>query len=178
MRLSHSTPMTETLSWCARIAAEWLTIAALLYAANLTDNRCCGGMIAIMLGTRQHALGIIGHWAMHGLLPRWMMWACFVPIAVDPDTYRRSHALHHAHLGSPGLDPEVTVVRKYRERWERLRAIDFAADALYLHLDEAIDIMRMLTSVRAVALYLGFVAVLFAVFGWQRCYGLLAWAGC
>lgn len=152
------------LKWSIRVVVEWLAIAGLFYAASLTTSLLAGFVIALLLGTRQHALGIIGHWAMHGLIPRWIMWACFVPIAIDPFTYRVSHTAHHNWLGLP-VDPEREVVERYRERWGRLWLRDIVADALFLHIDEMIDIMRLLTSARAVALYIVFVACLYLLIG-------------
>lgn len=154
----------QNMKWSARLALEWLAIASLFFAASLTTNPAAWILIALLLGTRQHALGIIGHWAMHGLIPRWIMWACFVPIAIDPFTYRCSHTAHHNWLGLP-VDPEREVVERYRERWGRLWLRDIVADALFLHIDEMIDIMRLLTSARAVVLYVVFVACLYLMIG-------------
>jgi fatty acid desaturase len=150
------------MRWDIRLIAEYSACAAAFWAASLTPWLWLPA--ALLLGTRQHALGIIGHWAMHGLLPRWIMWACYTPIAIDPRVYGKSHALHHQHLGG-ALDPETHVVEQYAERWGRLRPGVIALDVVGLHLDEAMDIMRLLTSARAIALYVGFVAVLYAIIG-------------
>lgn len=146
-----------TMTWPARIGAEYLLIALTLWAAALI-GAWAWFPATLIIGTRLHALGIIGHWAMHGLLPRWMMWACFVPLAIDHRVYRRTHAIHHDRLGQRG-DPEREVVTKYHRRWRvRLRASDVVADALWFHSDEALDLMRLLASWRSVTLYAVFLA--------------------
>lgn len=152
------------MMWTARLAAEYLAIAALFWLAMHIRCPIVWTAVALLLGTRQHALGIIGHWAMHGLLPRWIMWASFAPVAIDHFTYRVSHTAHHNWLGLP-VDPEREVVEKYRERWGRLRLRDLLADAAFLHVDEMIDIMRLLTSVRAIAVYLVLLGCLYLAIG-------------
>lgn len=148
--------------WALRVAAEYGACAAAFWLASLSP---CMWLPAIaILGTRQHALGIIGHWAMHGLLPRWIMWVCYAPIAIDPRVYGASHALHHNNLGG-SLDPETHVVEKYSERWGSIQPGIVLMDMAGMHADEAIDILRLLVSARSCALYTVIVVALYAGVG-------------
>lgn len=153
------------MDWRTRIAVEYALIGATL-ALAAQIGPVAWFPATLVIGTRLHALGIIGHWAMHGILARWIMWAGFVPLAIDPRVYRYTHSLHHAYLGEAGGDPEHGVVSKYHRRWgRRLRRRDLLVDALWLHTDEAIDIMRLLASRRSLMLYGILLAALVAVIG-------------
>jgi len=153
--------------WPARILLEWLVIAATMYAASQSSNVLVWFAATLIIGSRQHALGIIGHWAMHGLLPwsKALMWACFIPIAIDWRVYGSSHAQHHMHLGWGAADPEVGVVNKYARRWTNMWYKSAITDALWFHIDESIDIMRLLASRRSVLAYILFVAALYLIAG-------------
>lgn len=133
------------MSWTLRIIAEYAAIGSLLWLATQTDNLIVWWLIALVIGNRMHALGIIGHWAMHGILPKWMMWAGFIPNAIDPEVYRTSHTEHHYHLGNTA-DPETHIVRRFEKRWVGVRWFDTVMDVLGLHTDEAIAIMKTISS--------------------------------
>lgn len=164
------------MSWTTRVIAEYVAIGLLLFLATQTDNIIAWWLIALLIGNRMHALGIIGHWAMHGILPKWMMWAGFIPNAIDPAVYRRSHAAHHAYLGELS-DPEVRIVSHYWKRWVAARWIDTVLDMIGLHTDEAIDIMRTLASPKSWALWLAIVGLLAVPMGLSVIVLPMAFAG-
>ena len=148
----------------AGLVFEYVIIAALLWLATQTDNVLAWWLIALVIGNRIHALGIIGHWALHGLLPRWVMWLAFIPGAIDHRVYRASHTIHHKHLGEI-VDPEVQINLKYKKRWERVRWWDTLLDITGLHTDEAISIMRVLASPSSLMLWA--ILVLALGIGWM-----------
>jgi|WetSurMetagenome_2_1015567.scaffolds.fasta_scaffold44931_4 fatty acid desaturase len=155
------------MNWPIRIGLEWLVIAITMFVASQSSNVFVWFGATLIIGSRQHALGIIGHWAMHGILPwsKTLMWACFIPIAIDPSVYGYTHGQHHKYLGILGADPEVFVVRKYTTRWINKWYKSALADAFWLHLDESIAIMKMLTSVRSIITYTIFVSLLYLFIG-------------
>lgn len=154
------------MNWTARILLEYTAIAVLLYTATQTTNLLAWWVIALAVGNRLHALGIIGHWALHGLLPRWMMWAGLAPNAIDPAVYRRSHSAHHTYLGTL-IDPEVRLVSRFSKRWTTLRWWDTLLDVVGLHTDEAIAVMQMLASPRSWLLWSLIFVALSIPMGWS-----------
>lgn len=69
---------------------------------------------AFLIGSRQHAFGILGHEGGHRLIAknRWLNdllgVACFMPLLLSFPQYRGFHLAHHSHLGTE-LDPEVQL---------------------------------------------------------------------
>lgn len=124
---------------------------------------------AIGIGFAQHALGELGHQAahkLHGKVSRVLMWACFAPLAIDPDAYRRFHFAHHRALGSEA-DPELGIVTRFRERWtEPYRRLDIALDLIGLHADESLYVLRQMSSDRSVGIYAGLMIFAAFCFGW------------
>lgn len=129
-------------TWALRFALEWLVILAALSIAAQSSNPLVWWAAALVIGTRQHALSVLGHWAAHGLIPRWLAPACFAPMGVSTEAFRWSHWAHHRHMGHRG-DPELGVVRRFAARWSSARMRDSLIDALGLHADEALVVLRM-----------------------------------
>ncbi len=94
--------MTAVLWW----PSWWLVIVAVL-----------------IIGNRQHALGILGHDGAHfaicshrptnNALARWL---AFLPMGLNLEGYRRFHFAHHRDVGTPA-DPELTHYRVLPQ-WE------------------------------------------------------------
>jgi fatty acid desaturase len=121
------------LEWTAIVAAVWVTETLwhpLLYAAAV-----------VWIGSRQHALAIMAHDGVHGLIVRrrWvndllaevlLAWPVLVPFR----SYRHVHRLHHRHLGTE-RDPDFA-----RNRPDRLGrrggALEFARIMLGLNAEQ------------------------------------------
>jgi len=141
--------MSRWLTW---VAFEWAIICAALWL--LSWSTWMLPLTMIVIGSRQHALGVLGHEAVHraiGGIP--LHWSdrlgnllCMWPILSDVDTYRRWHMLHHQHLGSD-LDPERAQRDMYRTRYSDLtparRAWILAGDCLGLHADEPLSVLKV-----------------------------------
>jgi len=155
-------------AWWARMAAEWAAIAACFAFAVQWPNVLVWWVCALVIGSRQHALAVIGHWSVHGLLPgsRWLQWLCFAPAGVDPRKYRAHHFTHHRAIGQRGTDVEAGIAWRFEARWRRPRRFDLVLDALGLHADEMLCILRTLASPAAAAVYMAFMAALFLAVGW------------
>lgn len=114
------------LHWWLRFAGEWSLIVALMAAAT-TLGPWSWLPVAWLVGTRQHALAVIGHMGSHRLCgpgSELLAWLCFAPMGGDMRRYRSAHLAHHRAIGVPGIDPEVAVATQFRARWERKRRRD------------------------------------------------------
>lgn len=153
----------------AILFSEYLMVLLALWAASSTFLTFWMVLVwpacLVVIGTRKHALGIIGHWAMHGHLPKWAMWAAFVPVAIDPQVYRSSHSKHHADLGELGKDPEVEVVLENLGNWEEPAVKAAVLDALFLRPSEMLGVLTMLVSPKSMFIYGLLITFLLVFFG-------------
>lgn len=93
-----------------RILGEWaviLTLAAIGYWAESWIVWC---LVCLLVSTRQHALVLLAHEAVHGRGNRLGAALIFWPLFLSFSGYRREHAKHHAHLGTRH-DPEPALWR-------------------------------------------------------------------
>lgn len=76
---------------------------------------------ALVIGTRQHALGVLGHDALHGLAaPRYntaLTALCCWPLGMSTSGYRAFHMAHHWWTNRPG-DPEWQFYRNPLVAWQ------------------------------------------------------------
>jgi len=113
--------------WLGAAARDWAIIVVTFWAIDqvpggpLKPLTCLVGSWAI--GTRQHALAILGHEGAHGLVSRrkWLNdWAtrllCFGPLGVDLERYAAFHGAHHRHNGGPD-DPELAF-KAMEGKWD------------------------------------------------------------
>lgn len=152
----------DDLQWVLRVLGEYLLIAATFWVAMSAHSIFVWVLCAWFLGNRAHALGVIGHWGMHGIIPRWLMWLSFIPVGIDPDTYWRGHLNHHRLLGNHFWDPEKQVFDKYADRWKGVNAWDFMLDSFWFRLGESKDIMQLLVSPFSIGLYI----IVWSLLGW------------
>ncbi len=105
--------------WLLAVALDWSLIAAAVAAFGLTPWPWCFIVLppaVLLIACRQHALLILGHEAVHGLVPEWLGDVLtFAPFGVSIASFRAFHLAHHTHLGTP-MDPE----RLGREEFARL----------------------------------------------------------
>ena len=105
--------------WLAALASDYAIIAFAMVLAyfGFQLGPVVGGVaifVAIcIIGTRQHALTILGHDGAHTLITRNRYWNdlltnlfCFWPMGFGLSGYRKFHFAHHRHLGTP-RDPEI-----------------------------------------------------------------------
>lgn len=137
------------MNYQARLVFDWLLILATLIAADLLGP-WAWWPAALVIGSRQHAIGETGHMAMHGGR-KWLCRLAFLPLGISPEKYQRFHLAHHRHLGVRGRDPEIAVYAKWPERWAKPRRRDLALDALGLHAPEAIITINQITTPLAMA---------------------------
>lgn len=99
--------------WLAATLSDWAVIAAAMAAGVWAAHPLVWFAVVFVVGTRQHALGLMFHDATHRLAhPNW--WAndalgkllCGWPLGVNLDSYRKFHFAHHRTVGTPD-DPEL-----------------------------------------------------------------------
>lgn len=146
--------------WTGRVLVNWIEIAAILSVANFFASWPVYILAIFLLGTRQHALAILGHEGAHHFAARHkrlndaltsvlVLW----PLGVGLDGYRRFHFRHHRRTGLAD-DPEFDHKRLSPEEWRRpilrrrlawLVLRDLSGFAIR-------DIYRLIRVVRAVSL--------------------------
>lgn len=110
------------IRWLLPVLQEWVVIIALLVLGLWVDTWWIWPLVVIVLGTRQHALAILGHDAAHFLATRsrWLNDAagqllCFWPLGTGIDAYRTFHFSHHRNLGTDA-DPERIHLRGWSKK--------------------------------------------------------------
>jgi fatty acid desaturase len=112
-------PNRELSSWrfFGALVFDWGLIAAVLAIGLWTRHWAVWTFVTIVVGSRQHALQVLGHEAVHRLAHRtrgvndWIgRLFCCAPLGIDLDEYRDFHFLHHRTAGGPD-DPEHAARR-------------------------------------------------------------------
>ena len=151
--------------WLLAVIFDWSLILLCFAAAGRSFWLWPIGLLVI--ATRQHALGILGHEAAH---QRGRMndavanWLCFWPLGVSIERYRVFHFAHHRHLNHPTLDPEqIHRLEMSRSQWmtpcsRSKRARLFVRDFLGLGTIETLKAMGFIGDpLAAVLLVIAFV---------------------
>ena len=136
-RLSHLDPGLGV----AHILLEWTAIAVAAWVTETFWHPLLYAVAVVWIGSRQHALAVMAHDGVHGLIVRnrrtndllaelLLAWPVLVPFR----SYRHVHRLHHRHLGT-ARDPDFA-----RNRPERLGrrggAMEFARIMLGLNAEQ------------------------------------------
>jgi fatty acid desaturase len=113
----------ETWRSLVNVVADWALIAAAAALSAAYWHPLSYALAVVWIGSRQHALFLLAHEAVHGTLLRSRPWndrlgelLCAWPVLVPYHSYRRVHLLHHRHLNTE-RDPDWA-----RNRPDRLRA--------------------------------------------------------
>ena len=103
--------------WLAHISGEWPIIAAYMVLAYAVDQVVAYVVAASVIGTRQHALGLLYHDGAHGLISRrkWLndgltIFCVGLPLGIPLAGYRQFHFRHHRCVGTVD-DPELSHKR-------------------------------------------------------------------
>lgn len=109
--------------WLWRALLDWLVILVSFYAFYRYPHPIVFIISLLIIGTRQHALSILGHDGGHRLISRNRfindalagvlgLW----PLGTPLDGYRRFHFMHHRNVGTPD-DPEL-IHKKLIPQWK------------------------------------------------------------
>jgi fatty acid desaturase len=118
-RFSRPTPWL----WLAAVLNEWVIIGLTFYICNRWPHWWVWVPAIFIIGTRQHALGIMAHEGTHYNVARTKFWndllanlfsayALWYPV----EGYRTNHLLHHRVLDTPE-DPERASVDLFPQDW-------------------------------------------------------------
>jgi fatty acid desaturase len=109
--------------WLAGVATEWLIIAGTMWICVLVPNPLLWIAAIFLIGTRQHALGIMAHEGTHYLVSRSKRWNDLLanllsayPLTYSVEGYRTNHLEHHRWLETP-RDPEQAAINEYPADW-------------------------------------------------------------
>lgn len=105
----------STPRFLAAALGDWLIIVGCMAACVWMPTVWVVALALFIIGTRQHALTVMGHDGTHYMAARnrrlndFLTGAlCFWPIGQTVDGYRRFHFQHHRHLCTD-LDPEMPI---------------------------------------------------------------------
>ncbi len=141
--------------WLLPVLVEWAVIASLLTLGCWLGQWWAWPPIVLVLGSRQHALVILGHDAAHYLATPYRRLndvlccaLCFWPLGIGLTGYRHFHFGHHRWLGT-ARDPERraphgTVGPRWAlPRTQRQLALRFGLDLLGLGVPEVLGAARL-----------------------------------
>lgn len=139
--------------WLLGCAQEWATVALLVWACNYFGKWWLYPFAIFIIGTRQHALGIMAHEATHYTVARSRFWNDLLgnifaayPLTYSIQGYRTNHLRHHRYLETD-KDPERTALDLYKEEWtypmKRLKFyLLLISDALLVKQIRAVHLVR------------------------------------
>ena len=118
-RLSNRSPYY----WLKDAALDWLVMCSAIAMFTYEQNPLTFILCVLILGNRQHALGLLGHDGTHytlsynrklnDLITNIFAWW---PIGLTMSGYRNLHNMHHKYVGTPN-DPEVIYKGLKAEQW-------------------------------------------------------------
>lgn len=107
--------------WLSPALAEWVAILALFLIGFEFNSFPVWAVVTILLGSRQHALGVLGHDSAHYTasgnrfindLSAELL--CFWPLFTGLADFRRFHLHHHRYFNT-SRDPELL----FRDKWSK-----------------------------------------------------------
>lgn len=109
--------------WLLSVVGNWLIIALSMLAAAASQHWAVYLIAIFVIGTRQHAVGILGHDGAHWHVSqvKWLNDAmtsllCLWPMGIGLHGYRKFHFTHHRTVGTED-DPELVHRRRFSDKW-------------------------------------------------------------
>jgi len=109
--------------WLAAVACEWTIVGLTMWACNRWPYWWLWIIGIFIIGTRQHALGIMAHEGVHHLIARNKFWNDLLgnlfasySLTYPVEGYRTNHLIHHRWLDTP-IDPERASIDNYPADW-------------------------------------------------------------
>lgn len=107
--------------WLLPALAEWAAIAGLFALGLAADQLAVWALVTVLIGSRQHGLGVLGHDGAHFAAARSRRvndlaseLLCFWPLLTGLHDFRRFHLDHHRHFTTE-RDPELL----FKQHWSR-----------------------------------------------------------
>ena len=109
--------------WLLRVSLNWLEITAIFLALSYFNHWAVDVLGLLLLGTRQHALALLAHEAIHKSISRNKFindglgnFLSSLPIFQSLGFFKAFHLNHHAYMLTD-KDPEVHVRAKSPRKW-------------------------------------------------------------
>jgi fatty acid desaturase len=109
--------------WLAAVTCEWTIVGLTMWACNRWSYWWLWIVGIFIVGTRQHALGIMAHEGTHYLVARkkfWndllSNWLAAYSLTYPVEGYRTNHLIHHRLLDTPH-DPERASIDNFPQDW-------------------------------------------------------------
>lgn len=146
--------------WLAAVAQEWLIIGVTIWACHTLGRWWLYPFAIFLIGTRQHALGIMAHESTHFAVSGSRFWNDLLgnlfaayPLTYAVQGYRTNHLRHHRWLETT-KDPERTALDLYPDEWRYpMKRSKFYlllfTDALLLKQVRALDLVRYVWEIPA-----------------------------
>jgi fatty acid desaturase len=110
--------------WLLPALLDWAVLLGAFATAGVVDHAAVYVLASVVIGTRQHALALLGHDGAHRLVCRHPRLndalasvLCFWPLGFGIAAYRNHHLTHHRHPGGPD-DPELAYKRRAAPQWD------------------------------------------------------------
>jgi fatty acid desaturase len=114
----------EPWKWVAWALADWTVMIGAVAVAGRINHWAVYIICTWIIGTRQHALGVLGHEGVHRLISRnrklndrLCAALCFWPLATSMDAWKQFHLEHHRNVGTED-DPEIVGKRAISPRFD------------------------------------------------------------
>jgi len=140
--LSRYTRLTPSRTYFA-IARQWMVIAVTATAAIWSANPWVYAVAIIIIATRQHALGVLGHEGSHyritphrGLNNFIADVFCWLPLSFNNTRYAYEHLLHHKYVNTDRDPYQVDFTADPQFHWPKPRRAaiwSFVQDVTGLH---------------------------------------------
>lgn len=109
--------------WLGAVALEWSIIAATIWVCNYFGFWWLWVAGVLVIGTRQHALGVLAHDGSHHLVARSLFWndnlsnfLSAYPLTFTVQGFRSMHLKHHWYLETP-VDPSRITIDHHPKEW-------------------------------------------------------------
>jgi fatty acid desaturase len=116
------------------LAGDWLVVVLVMVLARRVNHLWAYALAVFIVGTRQQAIGILGHDGAHKLASRRRglndavtQLFCFWPISMEMSGFKAFHFPHHRFANTPN-DPEIRYREQDNPEWDvpcSLRRIAF-----------------------------------------------------
>lgn len=109
--------------WLGAVVLEWSIIGATIWACHTWPYWWLWVLGFFIIGTRQHALGVLAHDGSHHLVARSLFWNDLLsnyltsyPLTFAVEGFRTTHLKHHWYLETPE-DPSKISIDHHPEEW-------------------------------------------------------------
>lgn len=109
--------------WFAAITLEWTIIGITIWSCIYLQRWWLWIVAFFLIGTRQHALGVLAHEGAHRLVARSVFWNDLLsnylaayPLTFAVEGFRSTHLQHHWYLETPD-DPSKITIDDHPTEW-------------------------------------------------------------